>query len=129
MLIEHIAFNVPEPAAAATWYVSHLGLRVVRSQTVSPFAQFLVDESDRSVIEFYNNPGDPVPDLRAVHPLRHHIAFATDDIAVTWALLIAAGAQAVDEIVTTPIGDRLVFLRDPWGLPLQLVQRAKPLLA
>ena len=128
MLLEHIAFNVPEPAAAATWYVTHLEMRVVRSQTVSPFGHFLVDSAGRSVVEFYNNPGDPVPDLRAVHPLRHHIALLTDDIAADWARLIAAGAQAVDEIVTTPAGDRLVFMRDPWGLPLQLVQRTKPLM-
>ena len=128
MLLEHIAFNVPEPAAAATWYVTHIEMRVVRSQTVSPFAHFLVDSTGRSVVEFYSNPGDPVPDLRAVHPLRHHIALATDDIASDWARLIAAGAQAVDEIVTTPTGDRLVFLRDPWGLPIQLAQRVKPLL-
>lgn len=128
MLLEHIAFNVPEPAAAATWYVAQFSMRVVRSQTVNPFGHFVVDDAGRSLLEFYNNPGDAVPDLRAVHPLRHHIAFVTDDIAATWARLIAAGAQAVDEIVTTPAGDRLVFLRDPWGLPLQLVQRAKPLL-
>ncbi len=128
MVIEHVAFNVPEPAAAATWYATHFGMRVVRNQTVSPFTHFLVDEAGRSMIEFYNNPGDAVPDLRAVHPLRHHIAFVADDIAAAWARLIAAGAQAVDEIVTTPVGDRLVFLRDPWGVPLQLVQRAKPLL-
>ena len=110
MLLEHIAFNVPDPMAAAAWYAAQFGMRVVRHQTVSPFAHFVVDEGGRSVVEFYNNPGDAVPDLFAVHPLRHHIAFLADDV------------------VTTPAGDRLVFLRDPWGLPIQLVQRARPLL-
>ena len=30
MNIEHVAFNVPDPAAAAEWYARHLGMRVVR---------------------------------------------------------------------------------------------------
>ena len=128
MLLEHIAFNVPDPSAAAAWYAAQFGMRVVRNQPVSPFAHFVVDAAGRSVVEFYNNPGDAVPDLFGVHPLRHHIAFLADDIVAARERLITAGAQPFDEIVTTPAGDRLAFLRDPWGLALQLVQRAKPLL-
>jgi hypothetical protein len=33
----------------------------------------------------------------------------------------------VDEIVTTPAGDQLVFLRDPWGVTVQLAKRGTPL--
>ena len=31
MDIEHFALNVPDPVAAAAWYVEHLGMRVQRS--------------------------------------------------------------------------------------------------
>jgi hypothetical protein len=31
-------------------------------------------------------------------------------------------------LTTTPAGDSLVMLRDPWGIALQLVKRAQPML-
>lgn len=128
MRLEHIAFNVLEPAQAAAWYATRLGMRIVRAQEVSPFAHFIVDSAGQTVIEFYNNPLEAVPDYAAVHPLRHHIAFLADDIGVERERLLAAGAQAAGDITSTPAGDRLCFLRDPWGVPVQLVQRATPLL-
>jgi len=43
--------------------------------------------------------------------------------------LLAAGARSAREVVVTPAGDEMTFLRDPWGVTLQLVRRATPLLA
>ena len=40
---------------------------------------------------------------------------------------MAAGARVVDE-VRKPDGTLLLMLRDPWGLALQLCQRAAPML-
>jgi hypothetical protein len=34
----------------------------------------------------------------------------------------------VDEVTTTPAGDKLAMLRDPWGLAIQFVRRAEPML-
>ena len=31
MRLEHIAFNVEDPAGLAAWYCEHLGMRVARS--------------------------------------------------------------------------------------------------
>jgi hypothetical protein len=42
--------------------------------------------------------------------------------------LLDAGATPAGEIVTTPTGDVMTFVRDPWGLTVQLVKRAKPLI-
>ncbi|MCS6910664.1 MAG: hypothetical protein NZM11_08880, partial [Anaerolineales bacterium] len=80
------------------------------------------------MIEFYHNPADPVPDYAALHPVRHHIAFVVDDIAAERARLLAAGCTPFDEPTTNAAGDTLVFLRDPWGLALQLVKRAVALM-
>ena len=41
--------------------------------------------------------------------------------------LIAVGATPVGEITENAAGDRFAMLRDPWGLALQLAQRARPL--
>ena len=46
MKIEHTAYQVADPPAAARWYVEHLGLTIKRSQDASPFGHFLADEGD-----------------------------------------------------------------------------------
>jgi glyoxylase I family protein len=125
--IEHFACNVSDPVAMAAWYVEHLGMRVLRRNAAPPQIHFLADASGRVVMEIYSNAADPVPDYRAMHPMRFHLAFAAPDPDQARAALVAAGATFVDE-QTQPDGSRLLMLRDPWGLPLQLCKRATSLL-
>ncbi len=91
MKIEHTAYQVEDPVAVARWYVEHLGLTVKRAQNERPFGQFLADDGDTVMLEFYNNPKVRVPDYRAIDPLILHIAFWTDDVEATRARLLAAG--------------------------------------
>ena len=79
------------------------------------------------MIEIYSNAADPVPDYASMDPLRFHLAFAAADPDAARAALVAAGATFVEE-QALPDGSRLLMLRDPWGLPLQLCKRAMPLL-
>jgi glyoxylase I family protein len=124
--IEHVAWNVADPTAIAAWYVEHLGMRVVRHSPAAPFVHFIADGKGR-VIELYNNPIDPVPDYASMHPMRFHLAFAAADPDATKSALLQAGATLVDDQVLAD-GSRLIMLRDPWGLALQLAKRATPLL-
>ncbi len=127
--VEHVACNVTDPVAMAAWYVEHLGMRVVRRVQTPPYMHFLADANGHAVIEIYTNPtADPVPDYAAMHPLRFHLAFAAPDPDAARAALVAAGATFVDEQMLAD-GSRLLMLRDPWGLPLQLCKRTTPLLA
>lgn len=128
MNIEHLALQVPDPVALADWYVAQLGMRVVRSGPPPVNARFLADSAGQTVLEIYNNPKVHVPDYRQLDPLHIHIAFATDDVAGALARLVAAGATVVDEVGRLGNGDVLAMLRDPWGVPVQLVQRAERLL-
>ena len=123
MKIEHLALQVPDPVALARWYHDHLRLSIKRSQTEPPFGQFLADDGDAVMLEFYNNPRATVPDYRAIDPLVLHIAFWADDVASIRTRLIAAGATPEGEVVETPAGDHLAMLRDPWGIPIQFVKR------
>jgi catechol 2,3-dioxygenase-like lactoylglutathione lyase family enzyme len=111
----------------AAWYVEHLGMRVLRRNAAAPHIHFLADASGRVVMEIYSNAADPVPDYSAMHPMRFHLAFAAPDPDQARAALVAAGATFVDE-QTQPDGSRLLMLRDPWGLPLQLCKRTASLL-
>lgn len=124
--LEHVALNVSDPAAMAAWYVKHLGMRIVQQSAVPPYIHFIADVAGRTVIEVYNNPGDPIPDYASLHPLRLHVAFATADPEGSRAELVAAGATAVDDVKRED-GTRLIMLRDPWGLALQLCKRPEAL--
>jgi glyoxylase I family protein len=125
--IEHFAINVTEPVAAAAWYVRHLGMRVVRALSEAPFTHFLADESGRVVVEIYGHTKAPVPNYRDMDPLVFHIAFTTTDVSGELNRLLAAGATRAGDVTVTASGDEMTFLRDPWGVALQLVKRAVPL--
>jgi hypothetical protein len=88
---------------------------------------FLADASGSVLIELYANPLAAVPDYAGKNPLELHVAFVTADPDGDRAALVAAGATFVDES-TLPDGSKLVMLRDPWGLALQLCQRTSPIL-
>lgn len=126
MKLEHVAINVSDPQAAARWYSENLDLRLVSAAEQAPFPHFLADEAG-SMLEMYNNPQGAVPDYSQMSPFSLHLAFTTDDIGAMRERLVNAGAEAEGDTLTTPVGDKLAFVRDPWGVPLQLVSRAKPL--
>jgi len=125
--IEHTAYQVEDPVALARWYVAHLGLRVKRSQSEPPFGYFLADDGDTVMLEFYRQ-SLPVPDYRSLDPLLLHLAFLADDVAATRARLIAAGATPEGDAWRNPAGDEVAMLRDPWGLAIQLIKRAEPMI-
>jgi catechol 2,3-dioxygenase-like lactoylglutathione lyase family enzyme len=126
--VEHTAFQVQDPAAVANWYTQNLGFRILRKMETSPFIHFLADAAGRVVLEVYNNPAAPVPDYPKLNPLHLHLAFSTDQLEPTRDTLIKAGATLYEDTITTPAGDKLMMLRDPWGFPIQLCKRVKPML-
>jgi catechol 2,3-dioxygenase-like lactoylglutathione lyase family enzyme len=128
MRIEHIAFQVKDVAAVADWYGKHLGFRLARHAGGPGNTHFLADEAGRVVLELYSNPAAPQPDYASMHPLLLHVAFAVDDIAAAYQHLLAAGATSTSPLETAASGDQFAMLRDPFGLPVQLVRRKTPLL-
>jgi len=125
--LEHVALNVSDPAAMAAWYCEHLGLEIVRSLLNAPYTHFLRDSGGSMMIEIYKNPADQVPAYGNMHPLLLHLAFVSADTEKDKARLLEAGAMHVQD-ETLADGSRLVMLRDPWGLSIQLCRRAKPML-
>lgn len=128
MRLEHIAFNVNDPAALAAWYVANLDMALVRSFDEPPFIHFLSDSASKSLIEVYSNPLGEIIDYGAQHAVTFHLAFAVDDMDATRERLVAAGASLDGDIDHRANGDKLAFLRDPWGYAIQLVQRVKPMI-
>jgi catechol 2,3-dioxygenase-like lactoylglutathione lyase family enzyme len=127
MRIEHVAFQANDPVAVAQWYVAHLGFQVKRSSGPPGYAHFLADSAGNVMLEIYNHPRLTTPDYRGMDSLLLHLAFSSEDPAADRDRLIAAGATGEEEISTTPAGDMVVMLRDPWGFAIQLVRRANPM--
>ncbi len=127
MKMEHVALNVSDPVAMAQWYKQHLGFEIAKGMTVPPYTTFLREKAGTMMIEIYCNPPDQVPSYVNMNPLQLHLAFASEDPEADKARLLAAGASlAKDETLSD--GSRLIMMRDPWGLPIQLCKRATPLL-
>ncbi len=122
MKIEHAAFNVEEPVLMARWYVENLGLTVKRRTVDAPYAHFLADDGDTVMLEIYGNKNAPLPDYRNMNPAELHLAFVSTDIVADVQRLRQAGATVVADV--HQLGeDTFAMLRDPWGLPVQLVIR------
>jgi glyoxylase I family protein len=127
MRIEHAGIQVEDPAAMGQWYVEHLGFTCKRAADAPAVpVRFIADDGGRIMLEVYRNPKAAPPDYRKLDPLLFHIAFVCEDVPATMQRLIAAGATIYAE-ERPPSGDHLVMMRDPWGLPIQLCKRAKPM--
>ncbi len=125
MRFEHFAINVAGPAVVAAWYVERLGLRLLRAMPEPPFIHFLGDSEGRVFLELYENPKAAVGTAANRHHLELHLAFAVPDAEAAARPLLAAGCTLLDD-VRQPDGSRLLMLRDPFGLCLQLCQRTRP---
>ncbi len=123
MRLEHIAFNVADPAGLAAWYSANLGMQVLRSFAEPPHIHFLADSAGKSLIEIYCDDDASLLPYAQHHATTFHLAFAVEDMEAERQRLVAAGASLDGDINERPNGDRLAFLRDPWGHALQLVQR------
>lgn len=128
MKIEHLAFNVPDPLNMARWYTQHLGLTVKRRTIEPPYAHFLADDSGTVMLEIYGNTQAPMLNFPDVQPPALHLAFLSRDLPGDVKRLTAAGATIVADVHSMPTGDEFAMLRDPWGIPLQLVRRKVPMI-
>lgn len=126
--LEHVAINVEDPAAMAKWYCENLGMKIIRKGPSPANMRFISDAGGNMMLELYNNPPDAVPDYPSMDPLSLHIAFMVDDVKTITKKLIAAGATVAVDMNVTPAGDELIILRDPWGVPIQFLKRAEPML-
>ena len=123
MRLEHIAFNVNDPAGLAAWYVANFDMKILRSFDEPPYIHFLSDSAGKSLIEIYSNPLGEVIDYAAHHAVTFHLAFAVNDMEAQRQRLVSAGATLDGDIDHRANGDKLAFLRDPWGHAIQLAQR------
>ena len=124
-VMEHVAIDVADPLAVASWWAENLGFEIVRQRKEGDFCTFIADCTGRIAIELYRAPGiQQAPDYFSIDPLTLHIAFRSEDVDSDIERLVAGGATLVSH--TRSEGFDGAMLRDPWGIPVQVVRRAVP---
>lgn len=121
----HAGINVEGFEEISQWYVENLGCRVARS--VPGGMTFLADPTGRVILELYSNPDGPVLPFKEVNFLSLHLAFLVEDPKKQADRLLQKGASLSYDAKTTPAGDTMVMLQDPWGISIQLIRRAVPM--
>jgi uncharacterized glyoxalase superfamily protein PhnB len=121
---EHLALNVRDQKAVEEWYVANMGFTVLGSNSAG--ASFLADSSGRTFFELYSRTDVPYFDAAATHSLTIHVAYECEDVEATTQKLLQAGAREDIPFAVSPEGDKLVMLRDPFGITIQLINRANP---
>ena len=124
---EHVAINVKDPIAMADWYCKNLGMTIVFKADPPANTRFIKDAGGKARIELYNNSSAPIPDYASQDLLVLHFAFNVDNVKATCDRLIEAGAKMDKDVTVTAAGDEIATVRDPWGIALQFVKRAKPM--
>ena len=125
---EHVAFNVRDSRAHAAWYQNEIGMKVKREGGAPGYGFFLVDPGGHMMLELYQNSERPVLDLPNISYMSVHLAFMVDDVLAAKKALTAHGATVAEDLSTTPSGDHVLMMRDPWGLSIQLAKRVVPML-
>ncbi|MCK5673059.1 MAG: VOC family protein [Spirochaetales bacterium] len=128
MKLEHTAINVSDPVSMAGWYKDNLGMEIVKAMTDGTLTHFLRDSGGMMMLEIYRNPPDKIPDYKEMDPLILHFAFVSENPELDSLRLCAAGAS-VEEDLLLDDGSRLIMMKDPWGINIQLCKRTNPLLS
>lgn len=126
-VMEHTAIDVADPTAVADWWVKNLGFEITMQKEDTTHTTFIVDKTGKIAVELYRaSDGTTPPDYKAMRPLQLHFAFLSKDVEADIARLTAAGATLlVHEKIS---GFNGAMLKDPYGISIQLVKRAKPVL-
>jgi catechol 2,3-dioxygenase-like lactoylglutathione lyase family enzyme len=137
--INHTGIVVADLEEAIAFYTEVLGLKLVdrRERDGGPISQVLdydnthikvadVVAPDGRVIELihYLNP-EPVERPSEERSLlgASHTAFNVDDMAATFAHLMASGARELNPPVSVIPGKLVCYLQDPWGNWLELIEQ------
>jgi uncharacterized glyoxalase superfamily protein PhnB len=115
-----LSFTVDDVASAADFYAEHFGFRAKVS--VESFAKLAHDDSDLELC-FMRRGGEVLPEgLRDGLAGGVILAFVVQDAEAEEARLRKAGVSITVPLQDEEWGERLFQVRDPNGIPVQLVE-------
>lgn len=140
---DHIGIQVRDVERSARFYEENLGFtRVARWSKADPYVQRVVgyfpdvtleiavlaipgSDLFLEILEYKGVDGEPV-DPATGNPGTAHFSLFVDDLDALYAELTAKGVEFVSEVQTPTSGlnrgGRLVYMKDPDGIRVELVQ-------
>ena len=88
----------------------------------------MIDSKGSTILEVYSDPKAEFLDYSKLNPYTFHIAFKVTNIEQVIEKLVAAGASYDGKLLTNSTHDKVTFVRCPWGIALQFVERNEPLI-
>src|SRR5207244_2103251 len=141
---EHIGIQVRDVERSSRFYEEHLGLeRVARFSMSHPYVQRIVGyypdvtleiallaipgtEVQLEILE-YRGVAKAAVDPATANPGTAHFSLFVDDLDELYGRLTARGVEFVSEVQTSVAGpmkgSRIVYMKDPDGIRVELVQR------
>jgi len=122
----HVHLKGPDPRKTAQWYIDLFDARVVREFEVDG-AQFIRLEIGGVPINVSGpRPGQqPGPGDASIHYGLEHFGLATEDMEKALARLLERGVEVLNPLTTTSIGAKVVFIRGPDDVRIELTEYPK----
>ena len=114
---DHLHLRSPDPEATAAWFEQMLGAEIVRSPGRTDL------NFGGSKIFIAQMTGDIATPQATPAPGVDHFGLVVTDIDAVTATLKAKGVEITRGPVTLRPGLRIVFLREPYGLVIELLDR------
>jgi len=121
IVLKYVAFNVPDVRVAAQWYHNTLGFTIVNEGKDT----YVSDAGRNFRIRFFSDPTQK-NNYNDISFNACHMAIETDDIHKWEQRVLQAGGKYNTDSRLNAIGDKVIDMRDPNGLMLQLISRVRP---
>lgn len=124
LIFDHIHLRSPDPEATAAWFERILGAQIIRSmQQGKPRIDLKL--GGQKIFIMAVTPGDgvapaPVPPYQGLD----HFGLSVTDIDKAYDELKAKGAEFTTHVFTQRPGIRVMFLRGPQGISIELLERS-----
>ncbi len=120
---DHVHLRSPDPEATAAWFERMLGAQVIRSmQQGKPRIDLKLGGASIFIAPVAAGDGVDAPPVAPYQGL-DHFGLSVKDIDTVFAELKAKGAQFTKEVHTQRPGIRVMFLRGPQGVSIELLER------
>jgi hypothetical protein len=132
---EHFAFNTPDQAIAALWYVEFMELQIPWSKDIDAAKNnyrnyrvpYVGDSGKYMSLELFGKKDVDMTFAKMTHP-ECHMAYATNDPEKLAKRMVYGGARITGDVQKSSSGDVLIDLVDPYQFPVRLIKRANPIL-
>lgn len=132
---EHFAYNTSDQKEAALWYVEFMDLNIPWSKDIDTTKNnyrnyrvpYVGDAGQNMSLELFGKKDVETTFAKMKHD-ECHIAFLTNEPVKLAKRMVYGGAKIIGDIRNEKNGDIMIDIVDPYGFPIRLIKRVKPIM-